>query len=228
MGSLTSPVLLTALLCCGTALAQEAGNLKLSRSLNIKPTPSTPALTRAQREAIDKSLPAAPEGLTWALYKNAVFLRPEKWYENEKSGSIGNIPTAAWAASPEAFSAGKPFETGITIQILRGPRKMREIEPAKMAMAYIKPFFDSHKREDILNFEQSKAGNIDLTSFRFRDAAPGLKPVIVHKLLLADNTRDTVHIFTFESPVDTWEANWAKVGAPFIQRAVVRPEIPPN
>lgn len=61
--------------------------------------------------------------------------------------------------------------------------------------------------------------------FRFRDAPPGLKPIVVHKLILANNA-DSLHIFTFESPESTWTENWEKYGTPILGRLQVVAQLP--
>jgi hypothetical protein len=46
---------------------------------------------------------------------------------------------------------------------------------------------------------------METTIVRYRDAPPGLKPVIIHKFLIANDAADSVHMFTFESPESSWE-----------------------
>jgi hypothetical protein len=92
----------------------------------------------------------------------------------------------------------------------------------------LKPFLDAHKKEEVLFLEQSTKGDFERTFFRYRDAPPGLKPIIVHKFILANNVTDSVHIFTFESPVDLWQDNWARYGTPIFSKVNVLPEVSPN
>lgn len=189
----------------------------------------TPMSTEQQiRQAIKSQLPAPPEGFIWQLYKNAVFLKPEKWNERERNDNITGIPYTTYAASPEEFSDTKQFEMGVTVQLIINPQRIRGIEAKKMALVYLKPFLDTHKKDEILMLEQSTKGDFERTFFRYRDAPPGLKPIIVHKFILANNATDSVHIFTFESPSESWDENWLKYGTPIIGKINVLPNVPPQ
>ena len=90
-----------------------------------------------------------------------------------------------------------------------------------MGPLFLKPFLDAHKSENVLMFELSTKGNAELTFFRFKDMPPGLTPIIVHKFVLANNVTDSVHVFTFESPMESWEENWTKYGTPILSKIVV-------
>lgn len=162
------------------------------------------------RAAIKTQLPSPPDGFEWQLYKNAVFLKPTKWNEGEKNSSSGGIPITVYAISPEKFSESKQFEMGLTVQIISGSKRIRGIEANKMALLYLKPFLDAHKKEDVLILDRNTKGDFERTFFRYRDAPPGLRPIIVHKFILANDSTDSVHVFTFESPADFWEENWSK------------------
>lgn len=192
-----------------------------------KETQKTAQSAEPVRETIISQLPAPPEGFSWNLYKNAVFPKPLQWKEQQAIGDVAGIPITVFAASPEEFSATKQFEMGLTVQIISGSQKIKGFEAKKMALVYLKPFLDTHK-EDILMFEQSKREDFDLTIFRYRDAPPGLIPIIVHKFILANNVTDSVHIFTFESPTESWAENWAKYGTPILSKVIVLPNEPAN
>jgi hypothetical protein len=182
-----------------------------------------------QSLAIIKSqFPSPPTGFVWKLYKNVAFLKPEQWHEGEINTYISGIPYTTYAASPEEFSINKQFEMGVTVQLINNPQRIRGIEAKKMALVYIKPFLDTHKREEILILEQKTVGDFERTFFRYKDAPPGLKPIIVHKFILANNVTDNVNIITFESPADSWEENWAKYGTPILGKLNVLLNAPTN
>jgi hypothetical protein len=182
----------------------------------------------AAQQAIEAQLPKPPEGFEWKLYQNAVFLKPKLWNERTEASAPGGIPMTAYASSPEDFSDTKQFEMGMTLQIISGSQKTRGIEAKKMVFAYLKPFIDAHKKEDVLMFEQKTQGDFERTYFRYKDAPPGLKPLIVHKFILANNVTDSVHVFTFESPAELWNENWASFGTPILSKINILPNAPPN
>ena len=180
------------------------------------------------RAAIESQLPAPPDGFGWQIYKNVVFAKPEKWNEAERKSESNGIPITVYASSPEVFSQTKQFEMGFTIQIISSSEKIRKIDANTIALLYIEPFIKTHKKEEILLLDQNSMGDFERIFIRFRDAPPGLTPIIVHKFILANNTTDSVHIFTFESPVDSWEKNWDKYGTPILSKINVLSQISPN
>jgi hypothetical protein len=198
-----------------TTFAQDASQLPTSTEQQIQ-------------QAIKSQLPAPPEGFIWKLYKNAVFLKPEKWNEQERYDNINGISFITYAASPEKFSLTNQFEMGLTVQLIINPQRIRGIEAKKMAMLYLKPFLDAHKREEVIILDQSTRGDFERTFFRYKDAPPGLKPIIVHKFILANNVTDSVHVFTFESPSELWDENWSKYGTPIISKINVLPNVSPQ
>jgi hypothetical protein len=52
--------------------------------------------------------------------------------------------------------------------------------------------------------------------------------VMRSQLHLANNVTDSVHVFTFESPAESWEENWAKFGTPILSKINVLPNVPAN
>jgi hypothetical protein len=180
------------------------------------------------REAIKTQLPAPPEGFVWQLYKNAVFLQAVNWNEAQSLSSTSGVPSTVYSASPERFTAQRPFEMGLTVQIIRGSHKIRRIEAKDMALLYLQPMVDAHTKENVLMLERSENADSERTVFRYRDVLAGSNPVIVHKFVVASNEADTVHVFTFQSPEDTWKENWKAYGKPFLGRVVVLPNVSAN
>lgn len=180
------------------------------------------------REAIKTQLPPPPLGFDWHLYKNTVFLQALNWIEAEHVSSVGGVPMAVYAASAQAFSVSQPFEMGLTVQIISGARKARNMDAKDMAVLYLKPHVDAHTKENVLLLERSENADTERTVFRYRDTPVGSRPVIVHKFVIASNDADTVHVFTFQSPESTWSENWKAFGKPFLGKLVVLPNVPAN
>jgi hypothetical protein len=188
---------------------------------------STQTPTKSQvQEAMKSQLPTPPDGFRWQLYKNVVFLKPVAWNEGEIAQNIAGIPFTTYAMSPEEFTRTKQFEMGATIELISSPQRIRGIEAKKFVLVYLKPLVDTHKKEDVLMFEQKTKGDFEQTFFRYRDAPPGLKPIIIHKFIVANNATDNVNVFTFESSVETWNDNWTKYGTPIISKLNVLPNVP--
>ena len=190
--------------------------------------PTAGATTEQVQQAMKSQLPAPPAGFDWKLYKNAAFLKPASWNEREAKPVAGTFPTSTYATSPESFSEATQFETGFTITIISGTQRLRGLEAKKAVSLFLKPILDTHKREEVLMLDRMTNGDYERTVLRYRDAPPGLKPVIVHKFVLANNVTDSMHIFTFESPESTWTENWEKYGTPILSRLQVVAQLPVN
>lgn len=204
---------------CAAALLAASGVAAAQAPAGAPPTPEQ------IRAAIRTELPAPPDGFSWQLYKNTVFLKPAGWHEQEAPRPPG-LPAGTYATSPEAFSQTKPFEMGFTVNVFSGLQRLRGLEARKAVPLLLKPILDTHSKQDILMLDQQPAGDFERTVMRYRDAPPGLKPIIVHKFILANNVTDSMHDFTFESPEASWAENWARYGAPMLSRLQVIPQLP--
>lgn len=186
-----------------------------------------PALPQDEMRAMElqviSRMPPAPQGYGWRLYRNAVFLKPSGWHEQTRDLAPERVPT--YAMSPEEFSADRQFTMGMTLQIIVGPRQHAGIAPAKAALAFLAPYADSLKDENVLMYSSGKNGEFETTALRFRDAPPGLEPIIVHKFIMTNDAADSVHIFTFESLEATWQENWAAFGEPIFGKLAVLPNV---
>lgn len=171
-------------------------------------------------------LPVPPKGFVWQWYGDATFLKPRAWHERERVTTTNAIPVTTYATSPEHFSEQKPFEMGLTVQVIRDSQEILGVDAKQMTRIYLKPFLNAHQKEDVLLFEHSAKGDCDYTFFRYRDAPPGLKPCIVHKFMLANNATDSVHVFTFESPAPSWDEHWARYGTPILSQLAVDAGMP--
>lgn len=170
--------------------------------------------------------PDPPEGFVWKLYKNAIFLKPEGWTEQEMKGTTADIPYATYATSPEEFSVAKQFEMGMTLQFFSDFKRIQGIEATEMVLAYLRPFVKDRKKEDLILFKQEQQGDLEQTFFRYRDAPPGLQPIIVHKFIVANSVTNIVNVFTFESPEESWAENWVKYGTPIIGQLNLLSDVP--
>lgn len=202
---------------CAAALLAASGMAAAQSPTGAAPTPEQ------IRAAINSQLPPLPAGFDWKLYKNAVFPKPAGWHERELKTPANSF---TYATSPEDFSGNKQFEMGMSVNIFTGTQRLRGLEAKKAALMYIKIDLDTHRKEDILILDQQPSGDYERTVFRYRDAPPGLKPVIIHKFILANNVTDSLHVFIFESPEATWAENWAKYGTPILSRLQVVAQLP--
>ena len=203
-------------------LAIQVSHVRAEDQANASPAPEiskSEALIRAE-------LPPPPAGFSWEVFKNAALLRPDGWNERIAEPEGGDVPISVYAASPEEFTETKWFETGVTLQIYSGPQDRKKVPAKKLALIYLNPFLQAHKKEDFSKFETNTDGDTQTIIIRYRDAPPGLKPVIIHKFLIADDAADSLHVFTFESPESSWQENWERYGTPIIGKIVIVPNLP--
>lgn len=207
-------------LLCGTLLFFCGG---LSQAQHAAQTPPNPEQIK---ESSTSKLTVPPAGFIWRLYKNVLFLKPDVWKEEQRPSLSKGISSTIYAASPEDFSESKMFEMGITVQIISGSQRLSNTPAKKVTLAALQHIIRNHKREEILMLDISTKGDVEHTILRYRDAPPGLKPIIVHKFFMTNEVTDSVHIFTFESPAESWEENWRKYGTPFLSRVNLLANVP--
>lgn len=181
---------------------------------------ATPSIEKSSPQHI----PDAPEGFVWRGMRNVIFLRPENWKEQSLSQNIGPVPTVLYASSAENFGTEKPFETGFTLRIAYDIRKTVKMDASKFGQAMLSPIFQHHTKEDFKLFNQEKKGDFDLMYLRYRDAPQGMTPIIIHKFVMSNDATDTSYEATFESPENSWDANWAKFGSPIFGKILFTSE----
>lgn len=177
---------------------------------------------RKIRDSIRAPLPSPPPGFVWRLCGEASILKPAHWHEREQVSTIHALPVITYTTSPEHWCEEKPFELGLTLHVLSGSRKIAEANARQMVFAYLRPLFDAdQKKKGVLLFKRSTNGAFESTVFQFRDNPPGRASRMVLKCIAANTTTDRVHAFTFESPIATWDENWARYGNPMLSKTGV-------
>lgn len=187
--------------------------------------------TASVPEEVRNQLPPPPEGFVWRMYKNVLFIKPDQWHEQVRDESSEKITLKTYAASAENFSASKPFETGMTVQIMSGFKTSTKIPARELALLYVKPSLEklaAGPKEDVLIFDNKTNGTITNVVLRYRDAPTGMTPIVIHKFLVANNATDSVHIFIFESPETNWNENFERYGVPFMRKLNIVFQLPPN
>jgi hypothetical protein len=213
---------LPTLLFLATLLASSA----LAQPPSPEPPLSTPApiptpLVRAPDAALLAQLPPAPEGFSWLLYKNCSLLRPAGWHYHTRPDDPAKNLTGAFALSPEAFSEKKPFEHGFTVQIHQNVRARFGAPASEAIAAFLQPLATRLPKADLLLYKENPTPTGATRILRHRDAPPGLTPLIIHRYYVANDTNDTLHVFTYESPEARWEENWKTFGTPILGKVLI-------
>lgn len=174
-------------------------------------------------DEIRRELPVPPEGFDWVIFHNAVFLRPARWHVVTK-----HVPSIAelqgrviYAASPVLFSETKPFDTGLTLEILSGMNSPGWVSAKHAFARYISGYLSDVADSDILIATEKQQRGIDTVIVRFRDTRLGLPPEIVHKFAHIHHDLEVVHVYTFETPESLWAEHWARYGTPILSNVTM-------
>lgn len=165
--------------------------------------------TQAQRVT---SLKPAPEGYSWysAPDAGATVLKPEGWFvKTETKGD-----TNALFISKEDIAASGEFQTGMSLNLLRGVKKKTGLTSTKYAVAFLSKVLDGN--EELMSFAKPANGMTSL-GLRIKDRS---HDTVIHYYLVADDADDTLHLFIFESPAADWDAAW-KIGEPMFRNLIL-------
>lgn len=179
-------------------------------------------------ESLRPMLPPAAAGFEWALYRNVAFLKPAGWKSRTRPDVPEQNVTGAFAQSPEDFSEENYFQHGFTIQVVTGFRKASKVPPALGAMTMIKGLTEARSKKDVLLFDDGASPIGKTFIFRYNDAPADKTPLTIHKYFIADDEADVLYIITYESPKDSWDANWKQFGTPLLSRVAVIPFLSPD
>jgi hypothetical protein len=171
--------------------------------------------------ALRAQLPPPPDGFDWLLYKNCAVLRPDGWHQNTRPDDPAKKLTGAFALSPETFSEKKPFEHGFTVQIHHDVRARFGAPPSESVAGFLQPLAARLAKTDLLLYKENPTPIGATRILRYRDAPPGLTPLVIHRYYIADDTGDTLYAFTYESPEAQWEEHWKKFGTPLLGKVLI-------
>lgn len=153
----------------------------------------------SQAEAWEPELPSPPAGFTWQRFSEArvIVQRPAGWHVH----SVVNAGSFTGCISKECIQTEGTFETGLTVQALWRVQDSMGV-PASAAAIGMYQAFANDVSNQVLYADQDVQTSPYSTSFRFRfrNAPPIARPIIVHKLCIAFDRKNVLYIFTFESP----------------------------
>ncbi len=147
--------------------------------------------------------PLAPKGFKWIMFQGVSLRKPIEWgeYKTDK----------VYTSSIESVAKNGKFETGITIQRITNVRKSKGMLAIDYAVAYLKAFeADKNNKTLIRNFGGTK--EFGTIVYRYRNSPKNLKPIIVHKFIIANDSEDSIAIITLEAPERIWNMIWEKYG----------------
>lgn len=160
------------------------------------------------KELILSQLKNPLSGYKWSMFQGVMFQKPLNWSEY-KTNDI-------YTTSVESVAKNGKFETGLTI------RRVKNIPVRRFINNYIK----IHKKDEdnqIITFTKGQQGDSQTYILRYRNAPTNLKPIIVHKFIVANKSENYVLIITFEAPEKNWDKIWEKYGSKILKNIHLLP-----
>lgn len=165
----------------------------------------------------EKHLGKAPEGFEWTLCHGGFLAirKPKNWFFKEEGPSKNG--TLACFVTKEDFSNNKEFETGFTINIIRGMLEKAKVLPSVYAKNFIAKMAKETKEKgekiDLFRVNENKQlkGFILRTTRTLLNNKNEPKLTTVHNFVVANDQTGTIYIALFESPTESWDDAW-KIG----------------
>ena len=146
-------------------------------------------------------LPPAPSEFTWKSVDsiNSHFLFPDGWHYSERT----NENSRGIAFSKENVEKTGIFETGFTIQVIKGLKEKTGVSPLLFGVE--RGIEITERPENTVAFTEEKSvGPLKGFVYHMNSRPKIAKAITVYSLYLANDAKDTLWIFTFESPESEW------------------------
>lgn len=164
------------------------------------------ALACAQRVT---SYGPTPPGFSWYEAPNAeaVVLKPDGWFIKTESKN----GTGALFISREDISTSGEFQTGLSLNLVHGVQSKSGLPSSKYAIGFLSKILEGN--EELMSFANPDNNGMMSLGLRLRNKK---LDKVIHFYLIANDIRDTLHIFMFESPAQEWDSAW-KIGEPMFR-----------
>ena len=158
-------------------------------------------------------LPKPPQGFTWQQVPElkAAFLKPDGWFFKQDSDK----GTLAFFITKEDLKGSGQFETGLTVNVFR----LKQDSAVERGKALIEKMASEHHAKP---WEQS-VGPFKEFGCEMKDTDSS-GTTVMHSLTIANPKTNTLYLFIFESPEQTWDAEW-KLGKPMMDAPAIDDEM---
>lgn len=172
------------------------------------------------KSANDTPLPKAPDGYTWERFAEiqSAFLCPTGWYRFDKKGASSHT----YVISKESVKTNGVFETGLTMQAIKGLQEKKGLPPSVFAVQMAQGLLEL-KENKKLSVQDVSSGPFKAFFVRYRNAPEVAKPIVVHQVFIANDKKDTLFIVTFEAPEESWKEAW-QIGEPMVKKFLIDDE----
>ena len=181
---------------------------------------STVFAAEPARPANETPLPKEPAGYRWERFTEvqSAFLCPDGWYTFHKAGTNSHT----YVISKESVATNGLFETGLTLQAVKGLLTKKGVSPSGFAVQMAQGLLEKHENTT-LSTQDISSGPFKAFFLRYRNAPATVKPIVVHKVFIANNKKDTLFIVTFEAPEKQWDEAW-RLGEPMVKKFLIDDE----
>ncbi len=168
--------------------------------------------------ALALDLPAPPRGYSWQECPDVkgALLVPDGWHFRrlEAEGKV------AYFITPEPFEPSRPFDVGLTFNVVQEvPQKVGK-DPSGFARQLIGTITSSYPK--------ARTWETDLGSFRgygvIYQTSKEAAEVQLYKMVVTNDETGTAFLVSFEAPVAEWERRWATI-EPVVKQLAIDDEI---
>lgn len=177
-------------------------------------------LAETAKSANETQLPKAPDGYIWESFTEiqSSFLRPAGWHRFDKAG----LSSFTYVISKESVKTDGAFETGLTMQAVKGIQEKKGVSPFTLAVQTGQGILEKKENTE-LSTKDVSSGPFKAFFIRYRNAPEGAKPIIIHQVFIANEKKDTLFIVTFEAPERSWAEAW-RIGEPMVKKFLIDDE----
>lgn len=157
-------------------------------------------LVAAAAYADKADLPSPPEGFEWQWCEDVSIgiLKPQGWHfsSNRKNATRGYFVTK------EKIEEAGEFSTGLSLNVIPGIGQKRHGLASDFAKAYVRTAIQD-KGSVLKIIPPKNAGPAKTFGCRIKKDGS-----VIHYFLIADDARDIVYLFMYESPEKEWNTAW--------------------
>ncbi len=181
---------------------------------------AAPLFAGEAKSTNDTPLPPSPDGYRWERFAEvqSAFLCPTNWHRFHKPGNSSHT----YVLSKESVEVKGSFETGLTVQVIKGIQKHKGMPPSAFTIGMAQTTLGK-KENTKLSTQDLSSGPFKAFGLRYRNAPEVAKPIIIHQVCIANDKTDTLFIVTLESPESSWEETW-RLGEVMLKRFLIDDE----
>lgn len=162
-------------------------------------------------------LPDPAKGYRWERFTEvqSAFLCPVGCHRFHKAAAMGHT----YVLSKESVKDEGSFETGMTLQVIKGIMEKKGMPPSVAAIGMSQTVLEKkeNKKQSVVDLS---SGPFKAFGMRYRNAPKTAKPIIVYQVFVANDKMDTLFVVTFEAPEATWDTAW-ELGEPMIKKFMI-------